>query len=147
MTRHVATKSSVLLIVSLVAGCSQPDIATFAEILERQAGAWNRGDIDAFMMDYVRSDELSFSAGGETTYGWQATYDRYCDRYDTPEKMGRLTFDNLSCRPLGAEAALVRGDWHLTRAVGDIGGNFSLVFQRIDERWLIVHDHTSVRRP
>lgn len=137
----------IAALVAALAGCSRPELATFQDILDRQATAWNRGDIDAFMGDYWKSEELSFSSGGETTYGWQATYDRYRTRYDSPEKMGRLTFDGLACRPLGPEAALVRGNWQLVRPVGDVGGNFSLVFQRIDGRWVIIHDHTSVRPP
>lgn len=135
----------IAALVAALTGCSRPELATFREILDRQATAWNRGDIDAFMGDYWKSEELSFSSGGETTYGWQATYDRYRTRYDSPEKMGRLTFDGLACRALGPEAALVRGNWQLVRPVGDVGGNFSLVFQRIDGRWVIIHDHTSVR--
>lgn len=129
----------------LASGCSRPDVSTFREILERQASAWNDGDIDRFMADYWKSEELSFSSGGETTYGWQATHDRYKRRYDTRDKMGHLTFDELACRMLGPEAALVRGNWRLARPVGDIGGKFSLVFQRIDGRWVIIHDHTSSR--
>jgi beta-aspartyl-peptidase (threonine type) len=38
---------------------------------------------------------------------------------------------------------LVLGHWHLARAQGDIGGVFSLVWQRFPEGWRIIHDHTS----
>ncbi len=36
------------------------------------------------------------------------------------------------------------GQWHLHRGSGDIGGVFSLVFQRLPEGWRIVHDHTTL---
>lgn len=139
-------RALVLIAVSLLlGGCATATLDTFRAILDRQAAAWNRGDIDGFMRDYWKSEELSFSSGGETTYGWRATYDRYRRRYDTPEKMGTLTFGSLAWHSLGARAALVRGDWHVARAAGDIGGNFSLVFERMDGRWVIIHDHTSTR--
>ncbi len=58
--------------------------------------------------------------------------------------MGKLDFSGLEVRTLGPDAALVLGHWHLAREKGDIGGVFSLVFQRFPEGWRIIHDHTSV---
>jgi beta-aspartyl-peptidase (threonine type) len=112
-------------------------------ILTQQADAWNRGDIDAFMQHYWKSDELTFSAGGQTTRGWQSTKENYQRRYPTREKMGQLTFSHLEITPLGDSAALVLGRWRLDREPSPVGGNFSLVCRKIDGRWLIIHDHTS----
>jgi beta-aspartyl-peptidase (threonine type) len=38
---------------------------------------------------------------------------------------------------------LVLGHWHLKREKDEIGGVFTLVFQRFPEGWRIIHDHTS----
>jgi hypothetical protein len=57
--------------------------------------------------------------------------------------MGRLSFDQLQMHALGEAAALVLGRWQLTREGDMPGGNFSLIVQKIDDRWVIVHDHTS----
>jgi uncharacterized protein (TIGR02246 family) len=111
-------------------------------VLAQQAEAWNRGDIDAFMEHYWKSDELTFSSGGQTTRGWKSTKENYQRRYPTREKMGRLTFSQLEITPLGNEAALVLGRWRLEREE-PVGGNFSVVFRKIDGRWVIIHDHTS----
>lgn len=114
--------------------------------LQSQAACWNRGDIDGFMQTYWRSDQLTFSSGGRTEHGWQATMDRYRRRYPTPDNMGRLTFGDLEVRMMADDAALVLGRWELTRSAGaggDAGGNFSLVMRRLNGDWLIVHDHTS----
>jgi beta-aspartyl-peptidase (threonine type) len=117
-------------------------------ILSEQAAAWNRGDLDGFMEHYWKSEELTFSSGGHTARGWQTTKDNYKVRYPTRERMGNLTFDSLEVFPLGAagDSALMLGHWHLERNPAPVGGNFSLVFRRIDGKWLIVHDHTS-RKP
>ncbi len=124
------------------------DIRTqIKSIIAVQANAWNRGDIDAFMQHYWNSEQLSFSSGGKTTRGWQATKDGYHRRYPTRDLMGWLTFSELEVTSLGDTAALVLGRWHLKRDSGPIGGNFSLTFRRIDGRWLIVHDHTSKEEP
>lgn len=115
-------------------------------LLARQAAAWNRGDIDAFMRDYEKSDTLTFSSGGKVERGWQATYDRYKRKYPTPERMGRLTFSELEVRSLDYDgySALALGRWYLYREPDPVGGNFSLVLTRAKGWWRILHDHTSV---
>ena len=117
--------------------------ADINHLLSEQAAAWNRGDIDAFMEYYWKSDQLTFSSGGKTTRGWKATKDGYKRRYATRQQMGKLAFDQLEVTPLGSEAALVLGRWTLDREQEPVGGNFSLVLRRIDGAWRIVHDHTS----
>lgn len=112
-------------------------------LLHEQVGCWNRGDIDAFMQYYWKSDDLTFSSGGATRRGWQQTMDRYKKRYPTPERMGKIAFSEIEVRPLGDSAALVLGRWSLERKPDPIGGNFTLVLEKMDGRWLIVHDHTS----
>ena len=120
------------------------DLADLIEaILAQQAAAWNAGDIDAFMEHYWKSDELTFSSGGRVTRGWQTTKDNYKLRYPTRERMGDLSFGALDVTRLGDNASLVLGRWHLVREPAPIGGNFSLIFRRMDNRLVIVHDHTS----
>ena len=112
-------------------------------VLERQQAAWNRGDIDAFMEGYWKSDQLRFASGNTVTKGWRATLERYRKRYDSREKMGRLSFSGLDIRMLSANAALVFGRWKIERAEGAPSGLFTLLFRKADGRWVIVHDHTS----
>jgi beta-aspartyl-peptidase (threonine type) len=120
-----------------------PVRAAVEAILRAQADAWNRGDLDAFVEHYWKSADLTFSAEGKTTRGWAQTVSRYRERYPTPEKMGRLNFDGLEVTPLGDSAALVLGKWKLERESEPLSGNFSLVFRKLDGRWVIIHDHTS----
>ncbi|MCH7840660.1 MAG: DUF4440 domain-containing protein [Planctomycetes bacterium] len=112
-------------------------------ILQRQAAQWNAGDIDGFMEPYWRSPDLTFSSGGRVVRGWEATRERYRLRYPDRSAMGRLGFDQLQIIPLGSDAALVLGRWRLERDQ-PVGGAFTLVWRRIQGRWVIVHDHTSV---
>lgn len=115
------------------------------EILDRQAAAWNRGDLDAFMADYWRSPELVFTSGGRVQRGWRTTLDRYRDTYGgSTETMGRLSFHDVTVHPLSRDAAWALGYWDLDRGGEEVGGVFTLVFRRIDGEWKIVHDHTSV---
>lgn len=140
---------------ALVAACAirSPDVGgdarpstqhAIAALLESQAEAWNRGDLEAFMEGYWRSPDLVFTSGGRVQRGWQTTLDRYRTAYgDDRETMGRLTFSDLEVHELERDSAWALGKWRLAFDSGDRGGVFSLVLRRIDGRWLVVHDHTT----
>ena len=112
-----------------------------------QQEAWNRGDIDAFMEGYWRSDETVFVSGDEVTRGWQKVVDRYKKKYSDREKMGALTFSDVEISPLSADSAVALGAWKLKRAQDEPHGRFTLIFRRFPEGWRIVHDHTSAAAP
>jgi ketosteroid isomerase-like protein len=113
-------------------------------VLDAQAAAWNRGDIDAFMEGYDRSDATRFASGGSVVRGWQTVRDRYAARYPSKEKMGRLSFSELEISPAGEAAAVVFGRWRLDfDGAPSVGGLFTLVFERKRAGWRIVADHTS----
>src|SRR5215470_6950688 len=112
-------------------------------VLNAQQAAWNRGDVDAFLVGYWQSPELTFSGSTGVSRGWDGVRDRYKKNYPDRAAMGELDFSELEFRFLGKDAALVLGKWHLKREMGDIGGVFSLVWQKFPEGWKIIHDHTS----
>ncbi len=125
---------------------ADPDVTEITELMSKQVRAWNAADIPEFMKYYWKSDKLTFSSGGTTRRGWKATLESYQKKYPTPEKMGQLRFSNLEIDVLGEGVALVLGEWQLKRADDpDIGGNFSLVFRKLEGHWLIIHDHSSAR--
>ena len=119
------------------------DRSAITAVLKKQQEAWNQGDVDTFLQGYWRSPELTFSGTGGIARGWDGVLARYKEHYPNREAMGKLEFSDLGIRFLGKNAALVLGHWHLTRQKGDVGGVFSLVFERFPEGWRIIHDHTS----
>jgi ketosteroid isomerase-like protein len=123
------------------------DHSSILEVLKNQQSSWNNGDVDAFLEGYWHSPELTFSGTSGIARGWDAVRARYKKNYADRASMGHLEFSDLQFRFLGPDAALVLGHWHLTRAKGDIGGVFSLVWQRFPEGWRIIHDHTSAVEP
>jgi ketosteroid isomerase-like protein len=117
--------------------------AAIRTVLDAQAAAWNRGDVEAYMDGYDRSPNTEFVGGDSITRGWQEVLDRYKKRYDTRDKMGTLTFSDLEIKILSADAALVLGRWRLKRASDEPHGTFTLLFRKTKAGWRIVHDHTS----
>ncbi len=140
---------SILTILAASAVFAQSDrqkakiSAEIEKVMDDQSKAWNRGDIEAFMAGYWRSDDLVFISGDNITRGWQATLDRYKKSYDTREKMGTLKFSVLEFTVLSKDAAVVLGSWELTREKDSLKGKFTLTFRKHKEGWRIVMDHTS----
>jgi uncharacterized protein (TIGR02246 family) len=119
------------------------DREAIAAVLNAQQAAWNRGDVEAFLTGYWRSPELTFSGSNGLSRGWDGVLARYKKNYPDRAAMGQLDFSDLEFRFLGPDCALVLGRWHLKRETDEIGGVFSLVWQRFPDGWKIIHDHTS----
>lgn len=117
--------------------------AAIRAVLDAQAAAWNRGDLEGYMDGYDRSPKTEFVSGDRINRGWQAVLDRYKKSYDSREKMGVLTFSDLEITVLSKDAALVLGRWRLKRANDEPHGTFSLLFRKMKAGWRIVHDHSS----
>jgi ketosteroid isomerase-like protein len=148
LTLGVAAASfSLLSRTSAEAEKHDRDQAAILEVLKYQQVNWNRGDVDAFLEGYWHWPELTFAGTSGIARGWDAVRARYKKNYADREAMGQLEFSALEFRFLGADAALVLGHWHLARAKGDVGGVFSLVWERFPEGWRIIHDHTSAAEP
>jgi uncharacterized protein (TIGR02246 family) len=114
-------------------------------VLEAQQAAWNRGDVEGFMLGYEPSDSTTF-VGATITRGHHQVLENYHRRYPTKEKMGQLTFSEIDVKPLGGEYASVIGRWHLERtaaAGGNVGGIFTLLLRKTRSGWKIFLDHTS----
>ena len=119
---------------------TQKELAT---ILDRQSKCWNNGDLLGFMDDYWKSDSLQFVTRNGVLNGWQTMLEYYRKAYPTVEKMGNLYFDLLSVNELDATHAYLVGRWRVQEKDTKKEGYFSLLFQKINKRWLIVVDHTS----
>src|SRR5262245_21308676 len=79
-------------------GTPADDEKAIRAVLDDQVKAWNKGDLDGFMVGYWNSEELTFISQGSIRKGWKETRDRYEKRYwsgtDRPER-GELSFADL----------------------------------------------------
>ncbi len=123
--------------------CFAQDQQAILKVLSVQNQAWNRGDLDAFMQGYWKSDSLLFVGKSGPKYGWQTTLDNYKKGYPDKAAMGQLTFDILKVQLLDKTNAFVLGGWRLKREKDAPGGYFTLWFRKINGEWKIVADHSS----
>ncbi len=135
---------AISMLFSLGAIAQMDDVEMIKNIMHDQELAWNRGDLDAFMEGYWKSDSLMFVGSKGPTYGWQQTLDNYKKGYPNAQAMGQLTFTNLQFSPLENDHFLVVGKWHLERTdLENLEGHYSLVWKRINGQWVIIADHSS----
>jgi ketosteroid isomerase-like protein len=154
--RYAFQKFLFLLLIAVVVFAFPPRLANataaasdaspesqIRALIEMQADAWNRGDIDTFMTAYWKSDETAFVGASGMTRGWQAVLDRYHKNYPDRAAMGHLTLSNLEIHLLCADAAFAIGQFQLQRENDKPAGIFTLDFKKFPEGWRIVVDHTT----
>ena len=112
-------------------------------VLAKQNAAWNRGDVDAFMVGYWENDSLMFIGKSGVTYGYKNTLANYKKNYPDTTAMGKLTFTLIQVKQLSAEYFHITGKYYLTRTIGDASGHFTLMFRKINGKWVIISDHSS----
>lgn len=113
------------------------------KVMAEQEIAWNKGDLEAFMAGYWTSDSLRFIGSRGLTYGWAQTLANYKKGYPDKEAMGKLSFTILSVEQLSKKSAFVVGKWHLQRTKDELGGHYTLLWKKINGKWVIVADHSS----
>lgn len=125
-------------------GASEPsDETQIRSLLQAQTDAWNRGDIDAFMAGYWKSDKTAFVGANGITRGWLSVLDRYQKNYPDRKAMGQLTFSALEVQVVCPDAAFAIGQYQLERENDKPSGIFTLNFQKFPEGWRIIVDHTT----
>lgn len=117
--------------------------STIEKIMHEQELAWNKGDIDGFMLSYWNNDSLKFIGKNGIQYGWKNTLENYKKSYPDKATMGELTFLIISVEQLSDTSCYVIGKWNLKREKGDVGGYYTLLWKKINNKWVIVTDHTS----
>ena len=134
----------ICLVTLSVSSFSQTkDETEVRNVLAKQNAAWNRGDVDGFMVGYWENDSLMFIGKPGVTYGYKNTLANYKRNYPDTATMGKLTFTLIQVKQLSPEYFHVTGKYYLTRTIGDASGHFTLMFRKINNKWVIISDHSS----
>jgi ketosteroid isomerase-like protein len=151
-------RTSMLCLAAALAGCGggdrpaamplPPDVAALtAQVtaqLNRAAGDWNRGDLEAFLSDYAAESTTSFVDGRRARYGIDFIRQNYSPRFAPGARRDSLRFEEVRTRPLSPSLALVTARFILERGgTTTASGPFTLVMEQRPEGWRILHDHSS----
>jgi uncharacterized protein (TIGR02246 family) len=147
-----------LALLAALAGCattvrapSRPEArAEVQAMLDNAAREWNRGDLDAFMLDYMPGDATTFIGSRGLLRGPEAIRAVYAGSYFRPgATRDSLSFELHDVDVISPDAVHVIAWYVLTRrtpAGADSvtsRGPTSLLMKRHEGRWRIVHDHSS----
>ncbi len=134
---------TTFFVTTLLSAQKNKDEKEITDILNRQTLSWNKGNLEEFMSGYWNNDSLMFVGKSGVTYGYANTLNNYKKNYDSPAKMGKLFFEILKVKKLSEEYYWVLGKWFLKRSAGDVGGHYTLLFRKINGKWMIIADHSS----
>jgi ketosteroid isomerase-like protein len=113
-------------------------------MLAHGAAAWNRGDLDAFMSDYLPDERTSFVTNEGVLHGVDEVRSRYAPRFAPGGVRDSLSFEKVETDWLAPGVAYMNAVYVLSRGDSVVArGPTSLVLVRREGRWLIVHDHSS----
>jgi ketosteroid isomerase-like protein len=121
----------------------ETDRKNILKALEDQRITWNDGNLEGYMQGYWKSDSLRFIGKRGVQYGWNATLENYRKGYPDKAAMGNLTFKVISIESLGNNSAFMIGKWKLDYPDKSIDGHFTLLYKKINGKWLVVADHSS----
>ncbi len=132
-----------MLFFTILGFAQTKEVEKIKQLLEQQRQDWNKGDLEAYMQGYWKSDRLLFVGKNGPKYGWEQTLDNYKKGYPDKAAMGILTFDIKEVSLIDSRNAFVLGAWHLKRAQDEPKGYFTLMLKKIKGKWLVVSDHSS----
>jgi ketosteroid isomerase-like protein len=134
---------SLIAFLALAAASPQADKAAILNTIHRMEQAWNRGDFEGYMAGFKKPDVV-FVSGGKFQQGWRATLDHYIRDYGgSAERRGQLYFYNMKVEILAPDAAMLVGQYRLTRGSRVTEGVNTRLFRKIKGKWLITMNHVS----
>lgn len=122
-----------------------PDLAEqVASLLDRQAAAWNAGDLDGFMSAYSPSPTTSYIGSTGLIEGFNGIRERYAPDFAEGAARDSLRFEGLRVREVDERVGVATARYVLERE-GTITstGPFTLVLLNVEGAWLIVHDQSA----
>lgn len=152
---RVAGMALAVVLPMCAGGCwieieeDEADLRSSVEsMLTESAAAWNRGDLDGFMADYLESDATTYIGGSGLLAGYEAIRGRYAPLFATGAERDSLRFEGIRVRRLGAVDGLISARWILHRN-GTItsSGPFTLIVRHTSGGWRVIHHHSSSDPP
>ncbi|MDP2471707.1 MAG: nuclear transport factor 2 family protein [Candidatus Palauibacterales bacterium] len=147
-----ASTLPMLLAAVLVSACSfeveaegDSDVqGTVDAMLTESAAAWNSGELEGFIDDYMESANTTYIGAGGLLTGFDAIRARYAPLFEPGASRDSLRFEDLRVRRLAAVDAIATARWILYR-YGEVTGSgpFTLVLRHTSAGWKIIHDHSS----
>ena len=115
-----------------------------ASLLQRQAAAWNGGDLDGFMSVFSQSPTTTYIGSTGLIEGYAGIRERYAPGFAPGAARDSLRFEGLRVREVDERVGIATARYVLERE-GTVTstGPFTLVLLNVEGAWLIVHDQSA----
>ncbi len=114
------------------------------EMLQTAAVAWNEGDLEAFLSDYLDSPSTTFLDASGFVAGFDQVREHYAPSFAPGASRDSLRFESVRVRTLSPLIGLVTARYILHQdGVTTSAGPCTLVMRWTGEDWKIIHDHSS----
>lgn len=107
-------------------------------LLDAQAAAWSRGDIESFCSIYA--DDAVFVSPSGVSRGRAEVLARYKKKYVDRKAMGTLKLTPIDVRS-GVDEVSIVAKWELSYPdKPTVSGHTVVVFKKLEAGWRLVHD-------
>jgi len=163
--RCIRVRALLLLASAALVACTQrsdardPADATLTPVVRSQiqsavrnyVDVYNRADASAIMGLYARSPSLTVATDGEITRGWESLRADIDSTVVGHAGSFRLDLGSTDITALGRDHAMVLAPYTLvlatTRGQVNERGALTLILQRADSGWIVIHEHESSTHP
>ena len=123
----------------------EPDLELqVTSLLDRQAAAWNAGDLEGFMSAYDRSPNTTSIGSTGLIEGYDGIRARYAPDFAAGAARDSLRFEGLRVRLIDARVGVATARYVLERdGAAASTGPFTLVLLNVEGAWLIIHDQSA----
>jgi len=122
-------------------------ISAIEAILNAQASAWSRGDLDGYLDHFWRDPRLYYGSVNTVVRGWDALRASYASRYGEGAQLGHLQFSNVEIELMSEDIAKVTGRFDVTDAAFPASGTYLIVLRKFAGKgWKVVSDQVTPER-
>lgn len=112
-------------------------------LLAEQDAAWNGGDLEVFLDLYDKSPSVTYiTTNGERIEGWDEIRSHYFHLMKATQG-AKVATTELRFVQLSPISAVVTGRWKVGYESEVLHGFFTLVLEKGERGWKIIHDHSS----
>jgi uncharacterized protein (TIGR02246 family) len=140
----------ILTLAAAAIAATPPGVNPRAEVeatVKAYVEAQNRGDVYDMMAMVSRRDDVVSISDGEIQRGWQ-TIRNTNDQIMGKEGTHAMAVGSIDVLVLGPRAAVAVAPFTFTVASTQgsvrVPGATSFVFEKLGDRWYVVHEHTSI---
>ena len=134
----------LLFMTACVCFGADQDVQEIERLMNSQAEAWNRGDLEGFVRPYDDTGRLIFIGSSGPVRSPQALKESYEKRYgEGKNEFGKLSFSETHVDLLDQNVARAYGRWAVQQKEKSLSGWFSLILYKTAQGWRIIHDHSS----